>query len=88
MTMRTIKLNNGTVLNVSDCGAADGILWIRLTEPISITKAALTFSDSANTSVIHHEYGDNDKVDFVGYTELVSLQKQSEGTLIAMKKGM
>lgn len=84
--MRTITLNDGTVFHVSDCGAADGHLWITITDDITMSEAVSVFCDDEKTSLIHHAFGENDLVDFVGYTELVRID-HINGMTITLKKG-
>lgn len=73
--MRTITLQNGTQFAVSQCGAADGFLWLTMEGYAgTFMDAALLFSDAAATGSIFHSYDGNDETTFVGYTELVRVE--------------
>ena len=80
---QTIQLNDEAVLNVSWCGASEGILWV---DGLSMTllEALTIFSDSSKTSIITvqpeakiHE----------GYTTLIHLSVTYGGlTKVALRK--
>ena len=52
--MRNIKLLDGTVYQVDRCGAADGLLRIRILPPFKLTDVVKKFTTPAKTGTIEH----------------------------------
>lgn len=86
--MRIIRLNDGTVHEVNQCGEADGILWIRLIDTTNLVAAAQEFSDPEKTGRIVNTRTEGMPIEYVyvGYTELIHIQMDS-GVLLALRKG-
>lgn len=85
--MRRIRLANDAEYEITRCGAAEGVLWIGLPE-LTIVQAAQVFSDTQATAVIASFFdGGADRV-YEGYTELIVVQTEYDGsTLIALRRG-
>lgn len=71
--MRTITLADGTVYEVTRCGADGGYLWLNLKDDLSMVEAVQVFDDPTKTITITHDYDGNDHVIFEGYTKLSRL---------------
>lgn len=86
--MRRIRLANDTEYEINRCGAADGVLWIGFPPgELTIAQAAQVFSDTQATAIIASFFdGGTDRV-YEGYTELVVVQTEYDGsTLIALRR--
>ena len=87
--MIKVELNDGREFETNFCGASQGILWIRLMdENTTVLEAATIFSNQDATQKIVAVYdAEVSIVTFEAYTNLVTVQKELEGTvLIALKK--
>ena len=89
--MRKIILANGVEYEITNCGAAEGVLWIGIpVNRIGFVEAATVFSDPATTSRIVSTYDfDGMETVFEGYTELVHINADIyDGILrVALRKG-
>lgn len=85
---RVIKLTDGAKVPITMCGAADGILWLRVKQTISL--ACRSFEDPQKTSVLVDTF-DEDKsrnVTYEGFTGLFHLTEYpDDGTVqVGLKK--
>ena len=89
--MRKIILASGAEYEITNCGAAEGVLWIGIPDSrIGFVEAATVFTDPATTSRIVSTYDfDGMEAVFEGYTELIHLDADIyDGILrIALRKG-
>lgn len=72
-----IKLTNNTTHDVVWAGASDGYFYAELKDVSDMLQAAQEFSHSENVSTIVCDYGDEASETHVGYTELVTLRKNT-----------
>lgn len=84
--MRCITLKNGAEYEIYRCGAAQDVLWIGV-KGITIAQAASVFSQPDLTAEIRSYFSFGMEVVFTGYTDLVVVQFDGEGVLVALKKG-
>lgn len=87
MEGRSLVLNPGlheTVLEGSEAGYADGVLWLYL-KNMTLSRAFVLLSNPTNTAVIDFHYGD--MVDrYEGYTHLISLREGDELVSAALER--
>lgn len=69
--MNLLQLNDGTEIAVMSCGAAQGILWIRLADPLGVYDAATLFKDPEKLSRLTFLYGGDMETVHEGYTKLI-----------------
>lgn len=87
--MRKIILNTGAEYKINRCGASAGVLWIGFpADTLNMVQAATFFSDAEATKKIISTFDfDGMETVFEGYTSLIHLQEESDGTLLlALKK--
>ncbi len=85
--MRKITMADGTCLEVTYCGAADGFLWIRLPrKSVTVAEAAAFFGDPAATQSIVHDWDGNDRQEFHGYTDLRRIEKLESNIEILLRE--
>jgi len=79
---KKIRLNDGDELDVSWCGASEGILWVDGLN-LSLADAATLFSDPAKTSTIIAPVN----IIHTGYTNLMHISINYDGLIkVALKK--
>jgi hypothetical protein len=84
---RRVILNPGAgeiILEGSEAGYADGVLWLYIRER-SLAQAFALLSDPANTAVIRFEYGEMEKV-YEGFTHITVLMDRDGEVAAALKK--
>lgn len=84
--MRTITLADGTVYEVTECGAYKGTLYITLTETLDFLTGVTIFGDAAKTIIITHDFDGNDHVIFEGYTTLKQASVLEGGFSVVLQK--
>ena len=84
--MRKITLADGTVYEVTECGAYGGKLWITLAESIDFLTGVTVFGDAAKTIIITHDFDGNDHVIFEGYTILKQASVLEGGFSVVLRK--
>ena len=86
--MRNIKLKDGTTYQVDRCGAADGLLRIRILPPFDVREVFETFFDHSKTDRIEHYFDgtETDHVFFDHYTSVLALEVDGDKLLIIMKE--
>ena len=86
--MRNIKLLDGTVYQVDRCGAADGVLRIRILPPFKLVDVLKKFTVRAQTEKIEHFFDgtETDHVFFEHFTEFLSMSVEGDRLLIIMKE--
>ena len=84
--MRTITLADGTVFEVTECGAYGGKLWITLAEAIDFLTGVTVFGDADKTITITHDFDGNDHVIFEGYTILKQASVLEGGFSVVLQK--
>ena len=84
--MRTITLADGTVFEVTECGAYDGKLWITTTAELDFITGVTVFGDAEKTITITHDYDGNDHVIFEGYTILKQASVLEGGFTVVLEK--
>ncbi len=82
--MIKVKMNNEREFETNFCGASQGILWIRLMDDeTTVLEAATIFSNQEATKKIFVVYNvETSTMTFEGYTELITVQKEMEGTVL------
>ena len=82
--MRKIILTNGQEFEIIRCGASGGVLWIGFPDGVlDFAQAVKVLSNVKATGKIVSTYDfDGMETVFEGYTELVHLQKEFDGTLL------
>ena len=87
--IRRLILADGTVLDKSECGYADGRLWCFL-KNISIDEAFQIFSDPEKTRTIIFEYGmgpEIAKTEYNGYISIVTIVKRELTVDVCLMRG-
>ena len=86
--MRNIKLLDGTTYQIDRCGAADGVLRIRILPPFKLVDVLKKFTAKAKTEKIEHYFDgtETDHVFFEHYTEFLSMSVEGDKLLIIMKE--
>ena len=86
--MRTLTLNNGSVLNDSYCYASDNTLWVYISNEYTLSQAFMLLSYPENTEhIVCNQYGVETVFD--GYTHLYSITEETDGRISAgIKKGV
>lgn len=85
---REIVFADGTKFPVGMCGASDGVLWILLDTDMTMLEIVDFLSHVTNTETIKsYSVGyEDDAVVFENYTELVMVQRMTNGFNVALKK--
>ena len=88
--MRILILNDGSTHEIFRSGAADGVLWIGLTEETELLPVAQLFSDPEKTAVLISTYDSEGahETRYEGFTKLIQVSLQNNGALIALRKEM
>ena len=82
-----IVLADGTILNDSTAGYADGLLWLTITGK-SLQECAMLFFDTSKTARIQFDYGEMRDV-YEGYTVCTNLSIDTDGVVrVSMVKGV
>ena len=85
--MLRIVLMDGTILNDSSAGYADGHLWLTIVGK-TLQEAALLFLDPSKTARIQFDYGEMRDV-YEGFTVCTNLFIDSDGVIsVCMVKGV
>lgn len=84
--MRYVRLTNGAEYEIYRCGAAQGVLWIGV-KGITVAQAASVFSQPNLTAEIRSYFSFGMEEVFTGYTDLIVVQIDDEGVLVALRKG-
>lgn len=83
-TGRRIIMNDGTTWEDSECGCADGFLWLRL-HGVQMQDAFPVVSDPNATKKIIFEYGEmSDK--YTGYKTLQIIRNEEFGCSVCLTK--
>lgn len=83
---RKLILNDGTILEGSEAGYADGFLWLYITG-MSLQDAAIMAFNPEKTRKIAFWY-ENMHDDYEGFTECVNLSISHDGNVsVCLKKG-
>ena len=84
--MRKIVLANGERHEVAFCGAADGYLWLDITDITTLEEAERAFSDPRALEAIDHDWDGNDRVTYQGYTALIQADAIPSGVRIVLAR--
>lgn len=86
--MRTLILNDGTVLNDSYCFEASGVLWVYIGTGYTLAEVFNLLNDPEKTeTIVCVQYGA--EATFEGYTHLYCISEEIGGTFSAgIKKGV
>ncbi len=84
--MRKIVLANGEQHEVVFCGAADGYLWLDITDIATPEEAERVFGDPRALDVIDHDWDGNDRVTYQGYTALIQADAIPCGVRIVLAR--
>lgn len=84
--MRTITLADGTVFEVTECGAYGDKLWITTAEELDFLTGVTVFGDAEKTITITHDFDGNDHVIFEGYTILKQASVLEGGFSVVLQK--
>lgn len=86
--MRNIKLLDGTIYQVDRCGAANGLLRIRILPPFKLTDVVKKFTAPAKTATIEHYFDgtETDHVYFTGYTDFLAMEKTEDKLLVILRE--
>lgn len=86
--MRNIKLLDGTTYQVDRCGAADGVLRLRILPPFEIRDVFENFLDHSKTDRIEHYFDgtSTDHVFFDHYTSFLAMEMDGDRLLIILKE--
>ena len=80
---KKIKLNDGTEIEVSWCGASEGVLWIDGMK-MDIMSAVSCFSDPEKTARITAPYD----IIHDGYTNLINISLYNNEVKVALRRGV
>lgn len=84
---RYVKLTNGQEYRINRCGAAQGVLWIGFPDgAITFQQAVAVFGNPELTAVIESRFETGMEHTFANYTDLVIVQRDENGILIAIRK--
>ena len=85
-TGRRLILADGTVLENSEAGYAERVLWCYLKD-VNMQTAAALFLDPTKTATIRFEYGEM-ATEYEGYTECINISVPDDNRVnVALKKG-
>lgn len=86
--MRNIKLTDGTVYQVDRCGAADGLLRLRILPPYELLDVVTRLNDPEATASIEHYFDgtETDHVFFEGYTDFLAMEKAGDALLVILRE--
>lgn len=87
MEGRRVILADGHVHEGCDCGCANGVLVIYLTDGTQFMDAAVEFTDPTKTAHIVYEYGDMTS-EYDGFTVIRGVLIDADETTVMLKQGV
>lgn len=82
--MYTLTMNDGTVLSVNLCGAAEGFLWLGVLNR-TLAECKSLFMDPSRTPRMVYDFTAG-KTIFEGYTEFVTARQDDVTVRVCMKR--